>query len=249
MEHRQPAARAAAPVAPVAPVAPAAPADDEVLERLWRERYSCRAFLPDPVPRETITRLLTLAQRTASWCNSQPWQLAILSGAALERFRTALYAHVAAQAEGASDFPFPREYQGSALARRRESGFQLYDTLKIVRGDKAAYRQQMLENFRLFGAPHVAIITSDEALGVYGAVDCGAYVSSFLLAAQALGVATIAQAALAGYAGFVKAHLGLGPDRSMVCGISFGYADRAHPVNSYRTSRAAVTEAATFLEN
>lgn len=222
--------------------------DDEVLERLWRARYSCRAFRSEPVPRPTLHRLLELAQRTASWCNSQPWQVLVVSGAALERFRAALYAHAASGAEGGSDFPFPREYRGVALARRRESGFQLYDTLKITRGDKAAYRRQALENFRFFGAPHVALITSDEALGVYGAVDCGAYVSSFLLAAQSLGLATIAQAAIAGHASFVKEYFALGPDRSLVCGISFGHADGAHPVNGYRTSRARLDEAARFID-
>ena len=56
---------------------------------------------------------------------------------------------------------------------------------------------QALENFRLFGAPHVLIVTSERDLGVYGAVDCGLYGGSLLLAAQSLGIATIAQAALA----------------------------------------------------
>jgi nitroreductase len=106
----------------------------------------------------------------------------------------------------------------------------------------------MLENFRFFGAPHVAIVTTDEALGVYGAVDCGAYVANFMLAARALGVATVPQAALAGYSEMVRAQLGVGDDRRVVCGISFGYADEAHPANSYRTSRAAIDEAATFID-
>ena len=56
------------------------------------------------------------------------------------------------------DFPPPREYLGVYLERRRESGFQLYNTLGIVRGDKAAYAKQALENYNFFGAPHVAII-------------------------------------------------------------------------------------------
>ncbi len=55
----------------------------------------------------------------------------------------------------------------------------------------------MLENYRFFGAPHVAIITSDKALGVYGAVDCGGYVSTLLLAAESLGIAAVPQAAVA----------------------------------------------------
>jgi nitroreductase len=58
-----------------------------VLEELLHERYSVRAFRPDPVPRETIEHVLKVAQRTASWCNSQPWQVLIASGEAKERFR------------------------------------------------------------------------------------------------------------------------------------------------------------------
>jgi nitroreductase len=99
----------------------------------------------------------------------------------------------------------------------------------------------------LFGAPHVAIISTDEALGVYGAVDCGGYVNNFMLAAQALGLASVPQASLATYAAVVRQHFGLGDDRRVVCGISFGYPDREHKINSYRTSRASLADAVTFV--
>lgn len=224
----------------------------EVLETLLADRYSCRAFRPDPVPRATIERILNAAQRTASWCNSQPWQVIIASGEASRRFSDAIFEAASSTVSGhetRSDFPFPREYKGVYLDRRRESGFQLYNSLGIERGDKAKYRQQTLENFKLFGAPHVAIITTEEALGVYGAVDCGGYVSTFMLAAQALGVATVPQAALAGYSDLIRKHFSLGDDRRVVCGISFGFADPDHAANGYRTNRAAVSEAATFLES
>jgi nitroreductase len=219
-----------------------------VLEELLAERYSCRAFKPEPVPRPTIERILLAAQRTASWCNSQPWQVVIASGEAKERFRKEIYAKAGSGGPDDGDFPFPREYRGVYLARRRESGFQLYNTLGIPRGDKAAYARQSLENFNFFGAPHVAIIHTDEALGVYGAIDCGAYVGNFMLAAQALGLGVIAQAALAHQSGLIRRHFKLGDDRRVVCGISFGYPDRDHPINSYRTSRASVSEAATFVD-
>lgn len=223
----------------------------EAVETLLAERYSCRAFRSDPVPRPVIERILAAAQRTASWCNSQPWQVIVASGAAAARFRDAIFAEASAESSAhasGSDFPFPREYRGVYLDRRRESGFQLYSALGIARGDKQGYRQQSLQNFKLFGAPHVAVISSDEALGVYGAVDCGGYVANFMMAAQALGVATIPQAALAGYSKFIRGHFGLGEDRRVVCGISFGYADPSHPANSYRTSRASIGEAATFID-
>lgn len=221
---------------------------DEVLEDLLARRYSCRGFLPKPVPRQTIERILALAQRTASWCNAQPWQVTITSGAATDRFRDAIYKHAASNAPSA-DIPFPREYRGTYLARRRECGFQLYDSVGIKRGDREASGRQGMENFRLFGAPHVAIVTSEEPLGTYGAVDCGAYVSTFMLAARSLGVATIAQAALASHSAFVRRHFGLGDDRIVVCGISFGYEDTAHPANGFRTRRAAVAEAVTWVDD
>jgi nitroreductase len=219
-----------------------------VLEELLSERYSCRAFLPQPVPRATIERVLTAAQRTASWCNSQPWQVVVASGAAKERFRAAIYAEASSGAPEDGDFPFPREYLGVYLQRRRETGFQLYNTLGIARGDKAAYARQALENYNFFGAPHVAIIHTDEALGIYGAIDCGAYVGNFLLAAQALGLGTIPQAALARHSGLIRRHFKLGDDRRVVCGISFGFPDRDHKINSYRTSRASIPDTVTFVD-
>jgi nitroreductase len=221
-----------------------------VVEELLAERYSCRAFRPDAVPRAVIERILAAAQRTASWCNSQPWQVVIASGPAARRFSEAILS-AATSGDGhgqQSDFPFPREYRGVYQERRRESGFQLYNALGIARGDKEGYRRQTLQNFHLFGAPHVAIISSDEALGVYGAVDCGGYVSNFMLAAQALGVATVPQAALAGFSGLIREHFGLGEHRRVVCGISFGYADPTHPANGYRTTRAGLGEAAQFID-
>src|ERR1700710_3027417 len=115
-----------------------------VLEELLNERFSCRAFKPDPVPRATIDRILAASQKSASWCNSQPWQLAIASGAATKKFREVMYGAASGRAATSGEFPFPREYRGVYLERRRESGFQLYNSHGIVRGDKDGYAKQAL---------------------------------------------------------------------------------------------------------
>jgi len=96
--------------------------------------------------------------------------------------------------------------------------------------------------------PHVALITTDEALGIYGAVDCGAYVANFMLAATALGVATIAQAALASRPQRVRDFFSLTPDRRVVCGISLGFEDPAHPANGFRTRRAELPAVVDWLD-
>lgn len=222
------------------------PAD--VLDQLLRQRHSCRSFLPKAVPRNVIEQILQTAQRTASWCNSQAWQVSIASGAATERLRGALMAAATSRAPGGSDFPFPAEYRGVYQERRRECGFQLYDSVGIAKGDREGSARQGLENFRLFGAPHVAILTSDAGLGGYGAVDVGGYVQVLMLAMQAHGVASIAQAALATQSALVKEVLGIPVERLMVCGISFGYEDSAHPANNFRTKRAPLSEVVSWVD-
>lgn len=220
----------------------------DLLEQLARDRYSCRAFRPDALPRATIDRILTIAQRSPSWCNSQAWQLTVGSAAATDRVRSALLAHVQGGGAARTDLDWPREYRGVYLQRRRECGFQLYAATGVARGDKAAAERQRLENFRFFGAPHVAIVTTEEPLGTYGAIDCGAYVAMFMLAARACGVASIAMAALAAYADFWREQWRVDPQRQVVCGIAFGHEDPAHPANGFRTSRAPLSDVAQWVD-
>lgn len=47
-------------------------------EALQRQRKSCRAFAPKPVPRELLTRLVDTARLSPSACNSQPWHFIVV---------------------------------------------------------------------------------------------------------------------------------------------------------------------------
>lgn len=217
-------------------------ADVEALRRLIFGRATCRAYKAEQVPEEVIHSMMDVVRGTASWCNTQPWGLTITAGESTEKFRTALMEQVRQHPGLDSDFPFPKEYKGVYLDRRRKSGFQLYEALGINLDDKERRDSQSFENFRLFGAPHVAIVTVPESLGSYGAVDAGGFICSFLLSAQAHGVATTPQAALAMQSKFIRGHFGMPEDRRVVCGISFGYVDTTHPVNGYRTERAGVND-------
>src|SRR6185369_11133526 len=87
------------------------PKDSEVLADLLQERYSCRGFLPYRVSHDTIETILEIAQRTASWCNSQPWQISIASGEALLRLREQLLQHLRSN-HSQPDFPWPSGYYG-----------------------------------------------------------------------------------------------------------------------------------------
>ncbi|MDO7869055.1 nitroreductase [Nocardioides jiangxiensis] len=212
------------------------------LAALQDRRSTCRAYADEPVPAETLDALLRMAQRTASWCNTQPWQVEVVSGAALVDLREALVAHVLSSPTS-PDLEWPTSFPGVYGERRRECGFQLYDALGIERSDKDARFVQMLKNFEFFGAPHVAIVHTPAELGPYGAVDAGLWLQSFLLGAEALGLGAAPQAALASYGAFFREWFGLGEDRMVVFGVSFGFPAADAPVNGFRTDRAAVSDA------
>ncbi len=216
------------------------------LTQLLTARHSCRAFLPDPVPKRQIEKILTSATRVPSWCNAQPWHVILTSGEETDRFREALQ-NEAMTGTPAPDLPFPTSYSGVYQDRRRTCGWALYEAVGVERGDRAASARQMMENFTLFGAPHCAIITSPKELGAYGALDCGGFVTAFSLAAQALGVATIPQAAVATYSPFLRRYFDIPDDRMILCAISFGYADKDHPANGFRTDRAGLSEIVEWL--
>ncbi|HEY4069304.1 MAG TPA: nitroreductase [Burkholderiaceae bacterium] len=218
-----------------------------VLDTLLRERFSCRGFRADPVPRELIDQILQTAQRTASWCNSQPWHAIVNSAAATERLRAALLALPETE-PAAVDIDPPAEYRGVYRERRRACGFQLYASVGVAHGDRVASGRQARENFAFFGAPHVAIVTTEAVLGTYGVLDCGAYVHNFMTAARSLGLASIAQAALARRAPFLREWFGIPAERQVVCGISFGYEDPTHPANGFRTPRADPAEASRWVD-
>ena len=213
----------------------------EALNSVLDGRYSCRAFQDKPVLIEDIHAIIEASQKVPSWCNFQPWQVHLVRGAMIDTLSEKVMA-AAITGEGVPDVPFPQTATGKHAERRRTCGLQLYQAVGVARGDRARSRAQMLENYRFFGAPQAVLITTPKELGAYGILDCGAFVTAFMMAAEAKGIATIAQASIAEMSEIVREALDIPEDRDVLCAISFGYADAAHPANQFRTERAPLEE-------
>ncbi len=50
-------------------------------------RYSARSFKPDPVPKETVLKILEAALHSPSSGNSQPWEIFVAGGAVADKIR------------------------------------------------------------------------------------------------------------------------------------------------------------------
>lgn len=214
----------------------------QVFAEIAENRHSCRAFLARPLEPERVEMLMRLAQRAPSDCNTQAWITHLVEGARLDALRKELYEHVGTGGQAEYDVPPLVRYEDEFLERRRVCGWGLYAAVGIEKGNRDASRNQAMENFRFFGAPHLAIITSDNRMGQRGLFDAGIYMGFMLLAAEALGIHAVPQAAVSNYAGFLREKLGIPPGKQIVGAVSFGIEDRQHPGNGFRTARVDIAE-------
>ena len=215
-------------------------------------RRSVRAFLSDPVPRETVERILEVASRAPSGTNTQPWQVVVLTGeakAALTRKIMAAYDDPAQRALHTEEYPYyPLEWRSPYIDRRRKIGWDMYGLLGIGKADKAAMHAQSGRNYAFFDAPVGLMFTIDRVMQQGSWLDYGMFLQNVMVAARARGLDTCPQQAFAQFHRIIAEHLQLPPERMVVCGMSLGWADPAARVNTLVTERAPVAEFARFME-
>ena len=218
----------------------------EDLERSWTERSSKRAFKPQPVPRATLDRMFEAAQKAPSWCNVQPWRVAITEPPVTGERAATL------QAAARSGFPhpeiaFPMEYPSPYKENRIACGAALYTAMGVAREDKAGRYDAWLRNYALFDAPHVAVVSCDRRLGPYAYVDVGVWLGYVLTAATALGLDTCAMASVAAYPEPLRARLAIAETDVILFGLVIGYADEEAPANKCRTTRDVAGKNVSFV--
>ncbi len=208
-----------------------------------RARRSVRAFLPDPVPDETLHGLLQSARQAPSGANLQPGAFVQVRGQARERLTRELVASFHAGAQEVEDYAYFPTPMPSLLRRRQVAAARaLYGALGIEREDRSGRDLQFERNFRFFNAPVALLVTIDRDFGSGGYMDLGMTIYGLMLAAQAQGLATCAIGAMASYPGLIRRSLGLDDKDTIVCGLALGYADAPAPVNATVTSRCALDE-------
>lgn len=215
-------------------------------------RRSIRAFLPTPVPRETVSDILAVASRAPSGTNTQPWQVTVLTGESLQRLGariTAAHDDPAQRSQHSEEYAYyPTEWVSPYIDRRRKVGWDLYSLLGIGKADKQRMHEQHGRNYRFFDAPVGLIFTIDRVMQQGSWLDYGMFLQSVMVAARGRGLDTCPQAAFTQYHALIREELGLADTQMVVCGMALGWADPAAVENSLVTERAPVSDFARFLE-
>ena len=215
-------------------------------------RRSIRAYLPTPVPRQTIEEILAVASRAPSGTNTQPWKVYVLTGAARQRLSASICAahdDPAQRAQHTEEYAYyPTEWRSPYVDRRRKVGWDLYSLLGIGKADKARMHAQHARNYTFFDAPVGLIFTIDRVMQQGSWLDYGMFLQSVMVAARARGLDTCPQAAFTQFHRIISQELNLPPEEMVVCGMALGHADPKAVENTLVTEREPVSGFARFME-
>ncbi|OUS05459.1 hypothetical protein A9Q96_11975 [Rhodobacterales bacterium 52_120_T64] len=216
-------------------------------------RRSIRAFLSDPVEDETIREILTLAARAPSGTNTQPWRAYVARGEVREQLCDEIVAAFLAGDQYDEEYAYAPDPWGEPyLARRRATGWGLYGTLGIAKGEKDKMQAQHARNFKFFDAPVGIFITIDRGLELGSWLDIGLFLQNLMLAARGKGLDTCPQQAFAGFHKIIQKRLAIPAGEMVVCGVALGFADMTAPENHFSPDREpadAFTRFVNVLEN
>lgn len=213
-------------------------------------RRSIRAYLPTPVPRETVAEILAVASRAPSGTNTQPWKVHVLAGDARQRLSArirAVYDDSEQRAQHTEEYAYyPTEWRPPYIDRRRKVGWDLYGLLGIGKADKVRMHAQHGRNYDFFDAPVGLIFTIDRVMQQGSWLDYGMFLENIMVAARARGLDTCPQAAFTQFHRVIAEELALSPDEMVVCGMALGHADPDAVENALVTEREPVEGFARF---
>jgi nitroreductase len=209
-------------------------------------RHSVRDFKPDPVPKETVMKIMEAATRAPSGGNGQPWEVFIGAGATIERIRKQYQERASAPKPAGPGPGGPPSLPPFIQERMNTITTERLKLLGLDPTDPGSRRVMMEWANRLNGAPVLAVICMDKVLS--SNLDIGMFIQTVCIAAQNFGVDTFIASSFVSQQDILRKELGIPENLNIVTGIGLGYPDPKNIINSYRSPRRPISEVVRYRE-
>jgi len=217
----------------------------DVVEAI-RTRKSIRGFKPDPVPKEVLGNIIDIARRAPSAMNTQPWEITVVSGEALDNIKRDNIQMLASGAIPNSDRP-RQPFEGVFRQRQVDLAIQLFQLMGIAREDKEKRAEWMQRGFRFFDAPAAIILSVDSSLHESRPrFDIGTISQTICLAALNYGLGTCIADQGIMYPEIVRKYTGIPESKRTIISIAIGYPDWDFPANKVESEREPVESITTW---
>lgn len=211
-------------------------------------RRSIRKFKSESVPQEIISEVLEEALWSPSWGNTQPWELYVVTGEPLERFKKLNRQKCLDGDAHSSEITMPEVWPEILKKRYMGVGKSVLTSLSIAREDVDARNEYYGDMFNLFGAPCMILCCLLKSLKIeYAMLDVGLIMQTICLLAYDKGLGTCMLAASVRYPKILKEILAIPQDQVIVIGTAMGYPDWESPVNNFERRRAELDEFITWV--
>lgn len=211
------------------------------------ERRSVRAFLPDPVDRQKLEKMVDLARWAPSWGNTQPWEVVVADGEKAAELARLFVEEGSKGTPPRSDIEMPVSFPEALKNRYMGLGRDLLTFMGIQRDDKEARVKHYLNMYKFFGAPAVVYFFIDGESNVpYACLDVGSIGTTMCYAALEQGLGTIYLAASMHFPDIVKRVLGVPEQKKLVIGIAVGTPHPDAPASIFRSSREPLETVCRF---
>ncbi|MFM7403550.1 MAG: nitroreductase [Erythrobacter sp.] len=222
---------------------------DQTYAEVVLGRRSTRGYLDKPVPRALLEEILTMAMRSPSSMNTQPYHFHVITGAPLDRTRKGNTDNILAGVPDSREFRRGDAFAGVHRDRQVGCAIQLFEAMGIARDDKDARQDWVLRGFRQFDAPVCVIITYDRELDGSDDTpfDCGAVTTALVNAAWSKGLGCVINSQGIMQSPVVREHAGIPDDQVIMKAVALGWPDPDFPANPVKITRRDVSEAARFV--
>ena len=211
---------------------------------LMKERHSARRFLPKEIPEETLKEIVRICLDSPSWCNSQPWNVYVVSGKPLEEIKKEWIAKNEQKIKGYGDIqPVHRTEFSERCQKNMQEEFKLIEETTKDPELKSFWRA----NIECFNAPTVVYLTVHKGHSKWSIYDLGGFGMALMLAAKDLGVDSVVAYELTKYPDILRKHVKIADGEDIAIGIALGY-ESDDPVNKFRAKKNQLDEVCHFVK-
>lgn len=216
---------------------------------VFKGRRSIREYKSDPVPKSVIEEILSDARWCPSWANTQPWEVMVVQGNVLDKFKQGQNEKVAVHEAHQPDVETPDRFPPKWHDRVVQIGKSCLDAKGIGRDDREARNQYYGEMYTLFGAPVMLLFMLDDQLNLpYGMMDMGIYMSGVCLLAKEKGLGTLVLSTVIRYPDLFRSLLPIPDNKRVVMGIAMGYPSEGASINQFERQRISIDDFVSWVE-
>ena len=210
-------------------------------KELMKERHSVRKFQSKSIPEQILKDIISISLLSPSWCNSQPWNIYVVSGNTLEQIRKEWISKHNNKIKGYADINPGHRTDFSERSQKVMAEF--YKAAGVEKDNLNIEFMNAQPN--LYYAPTIVYLTLPKGHIKYSVLDLGGLEMSLMLAAKDHGVDSIPAYETVLYPDVLRKFVKIPENEDIVIGVALGYEEK-DPLNEFRSKKLTLEEACHF---